>query len=88
MSDPFQNHNSELDSPAHDYYAVTPSDATDETVFFRALYIGSAGNVAAVPIDDGTAVTFVGVPAGTVLPIRGRRVNSTNTTASNIVGLV
>jgi len=32
-------------------------------------------------------VTFVGVPAGAVLPIATSRVNATNTTAANIVAL-
>jgi len=68
------------------YEAVTPSDSTDLTTLARAIYVGGAGNVAAVQ-HDGTAVTFTGVPAGTVLPIAVRRINSTNTTATAIVAL-
>jgi hypothetical protein len=65
--------------------AVTPSD----TVNFgqaRALYVGGAGNVAVVDLD-GTAVTYVGVPAGTFLPVQCKRVNATSTTATSIVAL-
>ena len=68
------------------YEAVTPSDSTDLTTLARAIYVGGAGNVAAVQ-HDGTAVTFTGVPAGTVLPIAVRRINATNTTATAIVAL-
>lgn len=81
-----------LSDPAANFEAVTPSDTDDFNAttpragLTRALYVGGAGNVVAVR-EDGTAVTFTGVPAGTVLPIRCRRVNSTNTTATSIVRL-
>jgi hypothetical protein len=68
------------------YSAVTPSDSTDFDSICRAIYVGGAGNVVAVR-HDGTAVTFTGVPAGTVLPIACRRINSTSTTATAIVAL-
>lgn len=68
------------------YEAVTPSDSTDFDTICRAIYVGGAGNVVAVR-HDGTAVTFTGVPAGTVLPIAVRRINSTSTTATAIVAL-
>jgi hypothetical protein len=68
------------------YEAVTPSDSVDLTTLARAIYVGGAGNVVAVQ-HDGTAVTFTGVPAGTVLPIAVRRINSTSTTATAIVAL-
>lgn len=64
--------------------AVTPSDTT--AVTFRALWVGGAGNVAVVT-EGGNSVTFTGVPAGTLLPIAVRAVNSTSTTATNLVGL-
>lgn len=69
--------------------AVTPSDSTDLTAYARSLYVGGAGNVAVIMADQSgdTAVTFVGVAAGTVLPVQVRRVMSTNTTATNILAL-
>ena len=70
------------------YGAVTPGDSTD--IDFQALYIGVAGDVAISSGDTATAtaaVTFTGVLAGTILPIKGKRVMSTNTTATNIVWL-
>ncbi|MBP9155996.1 MAG: hypothetical protein KBF48_13740 [Xanthomonadales bacterium] len=65
---------------------VTPHDTTKLTAVTRALYVGVAGNVA-VLMADGSTATFVGVPAGTLLPIRIQRVNTTNTTATTMVGL-
>lgn len=65
--------------------AVTPNDST--VLSFKALYIGGAGNVAIKHVDAGTAVTYVGLTAGTVLPVDGGIVMSTNTTATNIVAM-
>lgn len=66
--------------------AVTPSDTVDfaEGVC-RALYIGTGGAVVAVV--NGTAVTFANTQSGSVVPIQASRVNSTSTTASDIVAL-
>lgn len=72
--------------PAEDASAVTPSDSTDLTNPARALYIGTAGNVTLVTIG-GSVITFSNVQSGSVLPVRTTRVNSTSTTATNIVAL-
>lgn len=85
-TDTYAGHATGLNAPASNYAAVTPSNSTDLTNVTRALYVGGAGDVVAVR-PDGTAVTFVAVPAGTFLPIRCVRVNATNTTATNIVAL-
>ena len=67
--------------------AVTPADDADLTNGeCRALYVGTGGNLS-LDVGNSTAVVFVGVTAGTVLPIRVKRVRSTSTTASNIVAL-
>lgn len=58
-----------------------PSDITCD-----AIYVGGAGNMVVV-LADGTAVTFNGVAAGSIIPIRAIRVNATNTTATNLVAL-
>jgi len=71
--------------------AVTPSDSTDLALgTCRALYVGAAGNIS---IDDlsgktaGESVVFVGVAAGSILPVQTARVNATGTTATSIVAL-
>lgn len=61
--------------------SVTPSDAT--VTRFKALYVGSTGNVA-IRTLDGDTVVFNSVPVG-MLRIAGDQVRSTSTTASDIV---
>lgn len=72
---------------ASDVESVTPSDSTNLTEVARALYVGGAGNVALVT-PEGTTATFSNVNAGTILPVRVVRVNSTSTTATSIVALI
>ena len=82
--------NAGLDSPAISAVAVTKSDSTDLTSngqLPRAIYVGGAGNLAVKVGSDSTAVTLVGVPAGSIVPVRAMNVMSTNTTATNIVAL-
>lgn len=50
------------------------------------LYIGGTGNVRVLTIG-GDDVVFSGVPAGTTLQVKVRKVFSTDTTATNIVAL-
>lgn len=63
--------------------AVTKSDST--VLQFRAVYVGGAGDVAIKHTEAGSAVTYVGVPAGSILPVSGVRVMSANTTATSMV---
>jgi hypothetical protein len=76
----------ELDSPAGRAAAVSPSDSSDLTSASRALYVGGAGDVVLMTVGDDT-VTFVAVPAGSILPMRVKRVLSTGTTATSILAL-
>lgn len=68
---------------------VTKSDTADFTDpplygpqgrLCDAIYVGGAGIVAAV-FEDGSVVNFTCI-AGQILPVRLRRVNSANTTAT------
>ena len=69
-------------NPLEGSAAVTVSDSTDLTLApCRALWVGASGNVSVV-MSDGTTATFVGVNAGTLLPICVRRVRSTGTTVA------
>lgn len=68
--------------------SVTPNDSTDLSLgACRALWVGGAGNVAIIAEEDDTVVVWSGVPAGTILPVRAKRVRSTSTTATNILAL-
>jgi hypothetical protein len=84
---PLGQSGSSIGNPAQGGFAVTPSDTVDFTEYARGLYVGVTGNVVVVAFD-GSVLTFVGVPAGAVLPIVCRRVNATSTTATSILGLV
>lgn len=55
--------------------AVVTNDSADLTRVSNGLYIGGAG----------VAVTFTGVPVGTFLPIKVKRVYATGTTATLIL---
>lgn len=77
---------SSLSYPAEHAEAVTPSDATDLAIVSRALYVGATGNLSVIMLS-GVTVTFVGVPAGALLPLRVSRVRSTGTTASSVVAI-
>ena len=65
--------------------AVTASD-TVKLDAPSVIYVGGAGNVA-VLTEGGNTATFVGMSAGDILPVSVVRVNSTNTTATNMVAL-
>lgn len=73
------------DGLVSDAVAVTPSDTAQQN--FAGLYIGTIGDVA-VKGKSGVAVTFKAVPAGTFIPMNVNTVMATNTTATNILGLI
>lgn len=80
-----------LSTPATKAWQVTPSDSADLAFVSRAVWVGAAGNIAVTLADDtdGVAVTFAGVAAGTLLPLRVKRLWAAGTTvatpATNIV---
>lgn len=69
--------------------AVVPSDVVGGNFakgICQGIYVGGAGNIAAV-MEDGTVATFTAPVLGTILPIRALRVNATNTTATLLLAL-
>lgn len=74
-------------APATRCFAITPNDATVLSPTPRFLYVGGAGDVAVLGLDDSSPVTFKAVPVGTVLAVRAKKVMSTNTTAASLVGM-
>ncbi len=73
-------------NPADGAEVVTKSDTVELTYISRGIWVGGAGDVTAI-MKDGTSILFASVPAGTLLPIRCRRIASTGTTATNMVSL-
>lgn len=54
-----------------------------------AIYVGTKGSTGTmvVVLQDGTTATFVGLTAGTIIPIRAIRVNNTTTDVSTLLAL-
>ena len=75
-----------ITSPAFGAAAITPSNDTDLTYVTRGIYVGVAGTLK-VDMEDGTTVSFVGLAAGMVHPLRVKRVYDTGTAATSIVGV-
>jgi hypothetical protein len=73
-------------NPSMRFAELTPSNGTAVDPVPRAIYVGTGGDVE-IKGQDEVAATFVGVPGGTVLPVRPKFLMSTGTTASNIVAL-
>jgi hypothetical protein len=73
-------------NPARHATAISPHNSNELSYITRALYVGGAGDVK-VTMQGGEEVTFVGVLAGTLLPIKVRKVFSTGTSATDLIGL-
>lgn len=74
-------------APALDHFVITPSNSTNFNIMARAIYVGVGGDISLVS-SRGNAVTYLAVPQGTVLPVVALRINSTSTTATNLIGLI
>ena len=83
MTDTFKGHASSLRDPVQDAFVVTPDDNTDLTIFSRAVYVGTPGDLR-VTLLGGDTVTFVEAQAGWH-PIRATRIWATGTTATDLV---
>lgn len=74
-----------LAAPSSYAFAVTPANDTDLLYVTRSIYVGGTGDL--VVTTQAGEVTFAAVPAGAILPVRATQIQSTGTTATNIVGL-
>ena len=76
-------------TPAGDAKVIIPADADLALTgdhYTRAIFVGGAGNLT-VKTAGGDIVTFTGVVAGSILPLRVSQIRSTLTTATDIVAL-
>lgn len=71
-------------SSAYSAIAVT-LDATIPAC--RGIYIGVTGDVSVNMVGVGSAVVFKNAAAGSVLPIQALKVNTSGTTATNLLVL-
>lgn len=86
MSDSFASHQRGLESPGEHAFAVTPNDSADLAYVTRGVYVGGTGTLK-VTMLGGEAVTFTGLAAGVIHPIRASRIWSTGTSATTILGI-
>lgn len=77
----------DFSDPAQNAFEVTPADSDFAAgLQVRGFYVGVTGNVSVVTVR-GNTVTFMGVPAGQVMPVSVKQIRATGTTASFIVAL-
>lgn len=86
MTDQFAGRAESIVAPAGRGFAITANDSVDLAAETRAIYVGGAGALALV-LASGDTVTFTGLAAGTLLPVRAIRVKATGTSATLLVGL-
>jgi len=72
--------------PVKHAFAIAASNDDDLAVVTRGLYLGTAGDVK-LTTAGGDTVTFKGLAAGIIHPIRATRVFATGTTAADILGV-
>lgn len=70
-----------------DAFSITKSDSADLPDSCIGIYVGGTGDVN-VLTHGGRQVLFKAVPVGVTLPIKARRVMSTSTTATLMLGLL
>lgn len=67
-------------------FAITPHASTNFPSSARGVYVGGAGAVAVVHLDDSVTV-WPAVAAGTYIWVACKRINAVGTTATNMVGI-
>lgn len=76
-----------FDAPAQKFISITPSNSTDDASGpFRAVYVGVSGDLKINDMFDN-AITLVGLTGGLIHPICCKRIYSTGTTATSILGV-
>jgi hypothetical protein len=73
--------------PFNQWRPITPSDTVNLPTLTDALWVGGAGDIAAVMQNGSMPVVLAGVPAGSWLPLAVTRINATGTTATGLVAL-
>jgi hypothetical protein len=86
-TDPFAGMGDDLNGPCSRFRAITPADNTPLLLATKSIYVGGAGSLTIIGVEDTAPVTFSSVPAGTVLHVRAGCVMATGTSATNIVGM-
>jgi hypothetical protein len=75
-----------LIDPGEGGFAITPNDNADLSRVTRKLYVGTQGDIQVTLANDDTII-FPALAAGIFHRLRVKRVLSTGTSASGIVGV-
>lgn len=78
------NEITDKNDPIDSAVEIVPNDTTELEYITRVIWVGTAGDLSCLMFDN-LEVTFPNLQVGWH-PIRVRRVNSTGTTASGIIG--
>lgn len=85
-NDPYRDRVLDPTAPARKAFAITPSDTEDVATVPRSIYVGVDGDVAVLMADNTASVVFKN--ASGLLPVMVKRVLSTGTTATDILGII
>ncbi len=87
QQDPFRNQADSPMAPAEFCFEITPSDTAELMCATKALYIGEGGDLVVTSVRADNPVVFTGVPSGSIIDVRARKISASGTTATNIIGL-
>ena len=76
----------EISSQARNGEPVTPSDTVDVPTYYKAVYVGSFGDIKVLPVNNSDSVPITLANFTGFLPCQVRRIYATGTTAAGIVG--
>lgn len=74
--DVYNSGKDDLDNPASRSADITPHATNPLPFTSRSIYFGVGGDIVVRLVGDSTDRTFVGVPQGSLLPIRATHVRS------------
>ncbi len=86
-TDTFEGIHADLTFPAESGEAIVPNDNEDIEFLPRAIHAGSDGTIRGIFKNSDAPVDLV-VRAGVAYPYRLKRVLSTGTTATGLVGML
>lgn len=84
--DKFAHYDEGLNGPITSGFDITPDDAANLQSIPRAVMVAGSGDLA-VEWEDGTQVVLPALQPGAMYPVRPKKVLTTGTTATGIVGL-
>lgn len=64
--------------------SITADDNADLNIIGAVIFVGTGGSLSVVTVS-GDTVVYKNLPDAYILPVQVRRVNSTNTTATDLI---